>query len=349
MIDVETLAACNPFNQISTGAVRKLAATAKELLIEPGGVILRKQRNPDHRHYLLHGSIEIRASFFERDSYNYRDSRAAYALEEILHDDAAVNAIDRCLIARFSHTALLAAIEQSPMPTYSPDSVDASMLEDAYVVEDDSLAADWMASFLHSPLVSHLSAADIQRLLGVMEDREVATGEIIVRRGERGDAFYVIKSGIAVVRTEPNGPWRGREFSLMPGSYFGEEAIVGDTIRNAEVAMDTGGIVGVIQRDLFESVIKSALVVKASTRYLRGVIDSPDDSNILLDVRLYPEYRQEHREYSRNLPLPLLRERLADLDMGKHYYITPEGGSRSELATFLMRQAGFDAVMLEDA
>lgn len=349
MIDVQTLAACNPFNQITTGAVRQLAATAEELRLEPGAVILRKQRDQSHRHYLLQGSIEIRSSFFERDSFNDRDSRAAYSLEEILDSDAAVNALDRCLVARFNHADLLAAIEESPIPTYSPDEVDATMLEDAYVVEDSTLAADWMASFLHSPLVSHLSAADIQRLLAAMEDREVGAGEIIVHRGEPGDAFYVIKGGIAVVRTETNGPWRGREFSLMPGSYFGEEAIVGRTIRNAEVAMDTDGMVGVIEREMFESVIKDALVVRASTRYLRGVIDSPDDSNIILDVRLYPEYRHEHREYSRNLPLPLLRERLADLDMGKHYYITPEGGDRSELATFLMRQAGFDAVMLEDA
>jgi hypothetical protein len=44
-----------------------------------------------------------------------------------------------------------------------------------------------------------------------------------------------------------------------------------------------------------------------------------------------------------------LREQLDQLDIGKSYYITPEGGPRSELATFLMRQAGFDAVLLQES
>ncbi len=45
-----------------------------------------------------------------------------------------------------------------------------------------------------------------------------------------------------------------------------------------------------------------------------------------------------NQEQSTNMPLAILRERLDQLDMSKHYYITPEGGPRSELATFLMRQ-----------
>ena len=90
------------------------------------------------------------------------------------------------------------------------------------------------------------------------------------------------------------------------------------------------------------------MVVKADAQSLKNVIEPPGEHNVILDVRLYPEFRHGHHDHSTNLPLPMLREQLDQLDISKHYYITPEGGPRSELATFLMRQAGFNTVLLQN-
>ncbi len=53
---------------------------------------------------------------------------------------------------------------------------------------------------------------------------------LAVHAGEYGDYFYIVKSGLAMVKTDPRGPYRGKEFGLMPGSYFGEEALVGGAV-----------------------------------------------------------------------------------------------------------------------
>jgi rhodanese-related sulfurtransferase len=42
----------------------------------------------------------------------------------------------------------------------------------------------------------------------------------------------------------------------------------------------------------------------------------------------------------------VLRKRLREFDRNKTYLVTPEGGKRSELAVYLLRQAGLNAYLL---
>ena len=70
---------------------------------------------------------------------------------------------------------------------------------------------------------------------------------------------------------------------------------------------------------------------------------------MILDVRLGAEYRHGHQEHSRNIPIGCLRSKLEDLDHKKIYLITADGGRRSELAAYILRQSGFDAYMLKSA
>ena len=46
------------------------------------------------------------------------------------------------------------------------------------------------------------------------------------------------------------------------------------------------------------------------------------------------------------LSAQVLRKQLRELDRNKSYLVTPEGGKRSELAVYLMRQAGLNAYLL---
>ena len=53
-----------------------------------------------------------------------------------------------------------------------------------------------------------------------------------------------------------------------------------------------------------------------------------------------------HIEGSVNTPVVSLRKHLRELDRNKSYLVTPEGGRRSELAVYLLRQAGLNAYLL---
>lgn len=345
---LDTIANFSPFNEFSSTQRKQLLACSEVVEREQGCAILRKNKASQYSHYLLRGEIEVRSSFFERYQISHADPRARQPLEELAGHEAQVTALADCRLVRFPTSEIVAASTHVPPPDYDIDTQHEDPLDGAYIVEDSALHADWMSAFLHSPLVNHVSARDIQQLLSHIEDITFDEGQTVVHAGEYGDYFYIVKSGLAVVRTDPNGPYRGREFSLLPGSYFGEEALVGNTIRNAEVYMESKGVLGRIDQNAFNAFIRDALVVRTQADKVNFALESPDDHSVILDIRLYPEYRRSHRKHSTNVPLAALRERLNQMDMAKHYYITPDGGPRSELATFLMRQAGFNAVLIQE-
>ena len=349
VLTIEQLSSLNPFSEMDEHLVKQLLGKAEVIFYEAGSTILKKNQDSDYQHYLIRGDIEVRSSFFERFNFKHGDKRAVYPLENMAGREAQVTAQSKCQVVRFAIADLDNATTAAPLPDYNLDKVDDEELDGGYMVADSTLNADWMSGFLHSPLVNHVSARDIQQLLVHIEDIDYEAGSVVVSAGEYGDYFYVVKSGLAMVKTDPKGPYKGKEFSLMPGSYFGEEALVGNTIRNAEIYMETAGQLGRVDQKTFNAFIRDSLVVKTRADKVANILKEPDEHNVILDVRLYPEYRQGHRDNSKNIPLVSLREQLDQLDIGKSYYITPEGGPRSELATFLMRQAGFDAVLLQES
>ena len=347
-IESHQLAEFIPFNDMAERLLQQLALKACEKRFSAGETILRKKRDSPWINFLLSGEIEVRTSFFERTKITHRDGQARLPLEDLTTNEAQVTAIGECRIVRIALQDIELARQQSAACAFQANSLDHHEVADHCVVEDGTLQADWLSEFLHSPLVNHVSARDIQQLLACIEDIDYQAGDEIVRNGQHGDFFYIVKSGLAIVHTDPLGPYKGKEFSLMPGGYFGEEALVGDTIRNARVTMETAGTLGRLDPEPFNRFIRDALVVRTSSASIDGIIDKSSTTDMIIDVRLYPEYRQNHRQHSTNVPLAMLRERLDQLDPAKNYYITPDGGPRSELATFLMRQAGFNTVLIEE-
>ena len=79
------------------------------------------------------------------------------------------------------------------------------------------------------PLFSHLDAASIAELVGILRARSVPAGTTIVRKGDRGDAMYLIAGG-AVDVDAPSGKVR-----LQEGDFFGEIALLSREPRSATV------------------------------------------------------------------------------------------------------------------
>ncbi len=88
-------------------------------------------------------------------------------------------------------------------------------------------------------LFTQLSAADATVLGTFMESIGVDAGTTIVRRGEPGDALYVIVSGEAEVRASQLGGGFVAVATLGPGEYFGEIALVTGGDRIADVVART--------------------------------------------------------------------------------------------------------------
>jgi voltage-gated potassium channel len=99
------------------------------------------------------------------------------------------------------------------------------------------------------PLFSRLDAAVISDLVAVLKARTVYAGSVIIRKGEEGDAMYLIASG-AVEVDAPDGNVR-----LEEGDFFGELALLSRERRTASVTATKSTDLLVLDADDFHRII----------------------------------------------------------------------------------------------
>jgi len=171
-------------------------------------------------------------------------------------------------------------------------------------------------------------------------ERTYAPNEDIIKAGEEGNEYFIIKSGMVYV-------WKKNledEFvhiaTLEEGQAFGEEALITDSPRNATVRAVNETIVHVLSRQDFELIMKSSFSKEVDAD---DVINSKDVNNVLIDVGMHVEFAEEHIPGAINIPLDELRQRYNELQHDKNYFVYCRSGRRSLSAAYLMNTQGFKA------
>lgn len=101
-------------------------------------------------------------------------------------------------------------------------------------------------------LFRDIPKSHLKRIARLVEVREVAKDEVLVREGTFSREFFVVFSGTAIITV------RGRRRATSGrGDFFGELAILGHSSRTATVTASSGMKVGVIQAQDFQHLIES--------------------------------------------------------------------------------------------
>lgn len=186
-------------------------------------------------------------------------------------------------------------------------------------IDDAEGAEDWQVRFLRSHMLSSLPTLLWQQILRALVPVSVQQGEWIIRSDDTAECCYILARGRA-------GVWRRRSMlrQLVPGDFFGEDALLSGRRRNACVRMSSDGLVMALEERHFQRWLADALVeavdaaddVTSNQAFARLHVDNPED----------------------------MRGRLADLDPCSAYRVS---GSEScaRLAVFLLRQRGIRAVL----
>lgn len=124
--------------------------------------------------------------------------------------------------------------------------------------------------------LEHLSHEDFNRLCSVMTPCVFGTGDYIVKKGERGDSFYVIQEGKVRVTDIVVGKTRYEDVTLEAGDYFGEGALISSEDRAANVVALTKGAAFAIDRKTFQRVLGDFVKVIGKAQDRRRLV-----SNIL--------------------------------------------------------------------
>lgn len=332
-----------PLNKIDARYMDQLIQNSLISSVAAGEFIFRKKLDTSFYHFLIEGSVDVRRSFDQRHSIGHADAQAQLRLEEQHIAGGSIRAVTACklLIVNADIVEQLVAWSQS----FSYEVVHSNEMDIVSSNDriDDSYETDWAARFVQSPLASNLKASDLHKLFQSLDPITVYENEVIVQRNTPGDFFFVLQSGYALVQTDPQGPYKGAQIELVPGDYFGDEALVADTMRNANVIMVTNGVVGRLDSAAFNAIIRQAVI---RHREFSGQ-HQYDDRCHIIDVRFPFEYKLNPAPRAENIPISHLRKQLASFDVSKVYMITPHAGRRSELAAYLLRQAGFEAYCMD--
>jgi len=169
-------------------------------------------------------------------------------------------------------------------------------------------------------------------------------GDIIVRQGEMGEYFYFLSKGQArVFRQAREGEPPVLLAELGAGVSFGEEALVADLPRNANVSMVTEGrVMRLCKADFEELVLEPTL----------NRIEWVDAEKLTtagahrVDVRFPEEFEDDGLTGALNVPLGMLRMCMTKIDRRIEYIVYCNDGKRSAASAFLMASGGFNARVL---
>ena len=95
--------------------------------------------------------------------------------------------------------------------------------------------SDVAASLANTELFHDLSEDHLERLERVAHRRHFEPGEVIVREGQGGIAFFVVTTGrVSISRADAEGQQRELR-TAGPGDVFGEMALFSDRPRSATI------------------------------------------------------------------------------------------------------------------
>jgi rhodanese-related sulfurtransferase len=201
----------------------------------------------------------------------------------------------------------------------------------------------WVFRLLQSKALRKLPVSNIERLFTRFQEMQVENGQTIIREGDDGDYFYVLKEGAAAV-SQLQDSGESVVAYLVRGDSFGEDALLSNNVRNATVTMMKDGKLMRLSKSDFSELLKQPVVewvspgkASISVRSGAGVID----------VRTKEEFEERAIKGAVNMPLSRLREHASELDKSKRYIAYCNTGERSAAAAFVLNKLGFEAAALQ--
>lgn len=213
-------------------------------------------------------------------------------------------------------------------------------LEALYPGED----GEWISRLLQSRLFYKLPPGNVVELFRRLTTEAVVAGQQILRMGEKAESCYFIREGVADVNIpSERGPMTVA--LLEKGQYFGEEGLLVEGSRNANVTMVTDGRLMRLDQADFNELLRSPTLTltdfsSAMSRAEAGQVQ-------WLDVRLNDEQARGVFPRAVCLPLQSLRVKSRLLSKDVCYIVYCDTGRRSAAAAFLLGILGYEVEVLD--
>ena len=337
-LDLNKFRTLIPINALYENNLMLLAKQSQQKKLERGDIVFRQGDDDQNSVFLLSGTIELMSTQHQEKQIVAGSIDASYALAAdiprkydaiVTSETATVVWVNRVLLDR------LLAWGESTLPDETEHEVERG---------PSALDSEWMMAMLQTETFRKLPAQNIQSLFSRMEEIKVKNGDVVVSYGESGGYYYMVKMGRCQV-SRPTSD--GREEILAEigrGSSFGEESLISDAPRNANITMLSDGILMRLAKqdfiDLYNEPIQKQLTLSEAEEMIAN-------GACMLDVRLDSEYQNSHIDGAVSLPLSDIRNQGPKLDRERKYIVYCDTGQRSSTAAFILSEMGLDVSVIE--
>ncbi|OUS26694.1 hypothetical protein A9Q99_15820 [Gammaproteobacteria bacterium 45_16_T64] len=334
-LHIDRVRKLSPFNDLSDSHIREILKHSATKSLASGKMLFKRGENSKVCYYLLEGAIDLLNESFEISALHADTPATLHPID---------NQLPHQLSAVTTGKSLVLMVDKNHMDiVLTWDQAGNYLVTD--LASEGSIERDWMTCLLESSLMAQVPPANIQQLFVAFHQKSVKEGDTIVQEGQHGDQFYVLESGQANVLQSIAGQQK-IVAQLSVGNYFGEEALVGNTTRNASIIMTSNGSLMYLTKEDFKRLLQEPVQQFIDHSEL-DVLLGKNRSICLVDVRLPGEYKFDKLDGSINIPLNQLRDKFASLSKDSTYIIFCDGGRRSELGAYLLTEAGFDTKILK--
>ena len=336
LIDKELLKSFIPPSALNTENFQELSGKAVIEEIAAGRTIFKQGDTDKKTIYLVDGEITMTSNSGEVISVTTGTDAAKHPLANFQPRKHTAVAKSACKITRIDSDLLDILMTWDQMSGIEVDEI--------HTEEEEDGGDDWMTKILQSKAFLQVPPGNIQAMFMRIQEMPVKAGDVIIKQGDDGDFYYMIQSGrCKVTRTSKTGSELTLA-TLKNGDAFGEEALLSDAKRNANIIMATDGTLMRLSKEDFNELLKEPMltwVTKAESDEL------VKNGAVWLDVRLDSEHKNNGLEGSINIPLFMLRLKVATLSEDKKYILYCDTGRRSSAAAFLLSERGLDAACLK--
>lgn len=339
VVDPAVLVTLVPIKALSHEHIRELANQSQLCTIAQGQLIFKQGDPVESIVYVLSGEVELVVDdeVTRTVQGGSRPSKLPLVQGKICQASARAKTEVSCVKIDPDTLDVMLTWDQSG--GYDVQELDHSAEEEE--------GGDWMAKLLQAKVFHRIPPSNIQSVFMRMETHHFKRGETVIRQGEEGEHFYIIRDGrCKVTRKTRKNPEGIVLATLGPGDNFGEESLISGGKRNASITMITDGVMMSLSKSDFLELLNDPVIKWVTFSEGRELVTN---GAIWIDVRLPAEFQAQHINRSVNIPLPLLRVKFDKLDPQRKYLVYCDSGRRSSIAAYLLSQHGITAYVLQDS
>jgi len=337
--NIEVLKRFIPLSTLPEKHLEDLAQSAKVIKVGAKTLLFKRNVNTKERFYLVSGKVDICD-----DKFSVKTIESSAETPFFYPLDSSNPTIAAAITSSASTLLLVDSDRLDLVMTWSQagDYLVEDLNEDGAVNNSD----DWMSDLLQSNLFQKIPPSNIQQLFTSFKQENFRKGQEIIRQGDKGEHFYVLQQGTAQVYSRSEQGQEQPLATLSAGKFFGEEALISDSPRNASVKMITDGSCMKLDKASFNRLLKEPILNIVSAKKVKAMqLENPKIR--IVDLRTQDEVKSEPLENVMHIPFSDLRQRIDSLDKDLTYITHAINGRRAELGAYLLNHAGFEALVMK--